>query len=426
MEIEELLEKTISRKAQLKLILITSVYWSLVASGVMVLSLTLSKIAVSYGLQPTKASLIASFTFLGMLIGAIIFGNLADIIGRKPLIGILVSLISIFSTLTGIKTTFSLLLVFRFITGLGLGGLLPVVNAYLAEFSPRLLRGRLLVILEGSWAIGSIIIGVIAVTIGKENYSLTYFAFIFGLFSLIFLRFVPESIKFLLKKGKTIEAKANLKLLGIDYNGEIEISKESASKVPVLNLFKEKYLPITLMIWYVWFTISFSYYAFFTWLPKVISSIVNTEITKSIQYTFTLLAMQLPGYAIGAYLIEAIGRKKSLFLSLLGTALMAFYFASSKTAGDILIRGSLLTIFCMSAWGIIYAYTPELYPTEFRATANGSAGAMARIAGILAPIFISTQFTNLKVAISILGIILTIGGLLTIFIGKETKGAKIE
>jgi putative MFS transporter len=152
---------------------------------------------------------------------------------------------------------------------------------------------------------------------------------------------------------------------------------------------------------------------------------INTQITKSIEYTFTLLVMQLPGYLIGAYLIEAIGRKKSLFISLLGTAIMAFFFASSKTANQILLNGSLLTIFCMSAWGIIYAYTPELYPTEFRATANGSAGALARVAGILAPIFISMHFKSISTAIYTLSVILVIGGILVLIIGKETKGKSI-
>jgi len=425
MEIEELLENKISKQVQTKLVIISSIFWSLVAAGVMVLSLTLSKIATAYGIEPTKASLIASFTFFGMLTGALLAGNIADIIGRKPLIGILVTIVSIFSALTGLKLNFTTLLIIRFIAGFGLGGLLPVVNAYLAEFSPRFVRGTLLVILEGSWAVGSIIIGIVAITIGKDNYSITYFVFALGLLTLILLKFIPESIKFLLKKGCEEEARKNLKLLGINYEGPIEISKEPALKVPVLNLFREKYLLITLMIWYVWFAISFSYYAFFTWLPKVISSMINTQITKSIEYTFTLLVMQLPGYLIGAYLIEAIGRKKSLFISLLGTAIMAFFFASSKTANQILLNGSLLTIFCMSAWGIIYAYTPELYPTEFRATANGSAGALARVAGILAPIFISMHFKSISTAIYTLSVILVIGGILVLIIGKETKGKSI-
>ncbi|BAL80158.1 MFS transporter [Caldisericum exile] len=425
MDIEELLEKRVSRSVQIKLVLISSIYWSIVAAGVMVLSLTLPKIAQTYGLQSTTASLIASSTFFGMLTGALLSGNIADIIGRKPLIGILVSIISIFSALSGLKINFSTLLLVRFITGFGLGGLLPVVNAYLTEFSPKVVRGRLLVILEGSWAIGSIIIGIVAITLGKTNYSVTYFVFLLGLLTLVFLKFIPESIKFLLKKGRIDEAKKNLILLGIDYDGVIEIKKESVLRVPILNLFREKYLAITLMVFYVWFVISFSYYAFFTWLPRVISSLIGTEITKSINYTFTMLVMQLPGYLLGAYIIETIGRKKSLFISLLGTSIMAFFFATSRTPNHILINGSLLTIFCMSAWGIIYAYTPELYPTEFRATANGSAGALARVAGILAPIFISSQFKNLTFAISTLGVILVIGGILVLVIGRETKGKSI-
>jgi putative MFS transporter len=86
-----------------------------------------------------------------------------------------------------------------------------------------------------------------------------------------------------------------------------------------------------------------------------------------------------------------------------------------------------MTIFCMSAWGVIYAYTPELFPTEFRASANGSAGSWARVAGIAAPIYISLLFNkSLTFAISFLGLMLFVASLWVLIKGYETKGKEIS
>lgn len=426
MKVEDFLEKKVSKRVQVKLLLVSALFWATVASGVMVMSLTLPKIALFYNIDQTKTSLIASFTFLGMLIGATFFGNVSDYFGRKPLIAITLVLTAVFTALTGIRMDFNLLLLVRFLAGMGMGGLLPVVNAYLAEFSPKSIRGRNLVLLEASWAIGSIIIGLFAVTVGKTNWQLDYYVFIFSLVFLFTLFSIPESVKFLLKKKRFGELNKNLEKIGIKEIEELEVEEEKAFRVPLANLFKKGYAGKTLMVWYMWFAISFAYYGFFSWLPKVISKLINTNLTTSTLYVFTLLVMQLPGYLIAAYLIEKVGRRLTLVLSFLLTGVMAYFFARSSSNTTLLVNGSLMTIFCMSAWGVVYAYTPELFPTEFRASANGSAGSFARLAGIVAPLYISLLFNkNLIFAITFLGIILLIASIWVLLGGVETKAKEI-
>lgn len=426
MKIEEFLEKKVKRNTQIKLLIVSSLFWATAAAGVMVMSLTLPKISAFYNIPQTKTSLIASFTFLGMLVGATIFGNLADYFGRKALITATLILAAVFTALTGVTLNFNLLLVVRFMAGLGMGGLLPVVNAYLAEFSPKFVRGRNLVLLEASWAIGSIIIGIVAVTVGKVKWQIDYYVFILTLAFLLALIKIPESPKFLLKKKRIEALKENLKQIGIQEIPEIEFEEEKTYKVPIANLFKKGFTGRTLMVWYMWFAISFAYYGFFSWLPKIISKLINTTLTTSTLYVFTLLVMQLPGYLLAAYFVEKIGRKITLFVSFLLTGIMAYFFARSGSNTTLLINGSLMTIFCMSAWGVVYAYTPELFPTEFRASANGSAGSWARVAGIIAPLYISILFNkNLIFAITFLGIILLIAAMWVLIKGVETRAKEI-
>lgn len=427
MKIEEFIEKFIKRNIQNRVLIVSSLFWATAAAGVMVMSFTLPRIAEVYNLSQTTTSLVASFTFLGMLLGATLFGNLADVFGRKTLLIITLILTSTFNALTGIKLNFQLLLLVRLLAGLGMGGLLPVANAFLAEYSPKLNRGRNLVLLEASWAIGSIVIGVVAITLGRSYWQTDYLVFLFALLFLIPLVFLSETPKFLIKKNKFPELQSSLQRFGINVPPHIEFETEKTFKVPIANLFKKGFAGRTIMIWYMWFAISFAYYGFFTWLPKIISKLANTTLTTSSLYLFTILIMQLPGYLLGAYFIEKIGRKPTLFFSFLGTAIMAFFFARSYTNTSILLNGSLMTIFCMSAWGVIYAYTPELFPTEFRASANGSAGSWARVAGIAAPIYISLLFNkSLTFAISFLGLMLFVASLWVLIKGYETKGKEIS
>jgi len=423
--IDRVVEKYVPTKKQVFMLFFTSLEWMFVAAGVMVLSLTLPDILKELPDAIAVKGTIASSVFIGMLIGAFSSGLFSDLFGRKWANISYLVIGAIFTLLTGNAKTHETFITFRLISGIGYGGLLPVVNAYLTEFTAIRIRGRFLTLLESSWAIGSILMGLFTVlTLNTLGWRWSYYGLsIISISLLIIVLLLPESPKIAyLKKGK----EGLEKVLGNKVSEEIEITKHV--KVPFLSLFNREYLSQTIMIWTLWFSVSFVYYGLFVWAPKIFSSKGITP-QSSLWYTFFMLVMQLPGYLLAAYLIEKIGRKKSTAFFFIGTALSALLMASVASQIALLFSSVIISVFCLGAWGMVYAYTPELYPTKMRALGNGAAGVMARIAGILAPYytaFVMDKTNSITLVMIPMAILTIISATFALIVGKETKGIPVE
>ncbi|HQP58054.1 MAG TPA: MFS transporter, partial [Petrotogaceae bacterium] len=160
MTLDNFIQQNVSRKKRLFLLIISSIGWALVAAGVMVTSLTINDIVAYWKLSKVFSAVMASSTFFGMIAGAVSSGLISDTFGRKNSCVIFSFIFTLFSFLGGVASTPEMFLTFRIIAGFGMGGLLPALNTYLAEFLNISIRGMYLVLLEASWAVGSIILGV--------------------------------------------------------------------------------------------------------------------------------------------------------------------------------------------------------------------------------------------------------------------------
>ncbi|HPF17251.1 MAG TPA: MFS transporter [Thermotogota bacterium] len=426
MIIDKVIEKYVPRKKQTVLLFLTSLQWMLAAAGVMVMSLTLPSVIEDLPSSALIKGSLASSVFVGMLFGALISGFLSDWFGRKYTNIIFLLIAGSFSMMTGLANTGEQFALFRLLSGFGYGGLLPVVNAYLTEFTSIKIRGRYLTYLESSWAIGSILLGLFSVlTLDSFGWRPSYFALAIFCIPLLIIAFtLPKSPKYAFLKGGKPALEKALKLKIAE-----DIEMHPPVKIPFIELLKNTYRSRTLMIWFAWFSISFTYYGIFTWAPKIFAS-RGIEHTSALWYTFFMLLMQLPGYLLAAFLIERIGRKKTAIFFFTGTGLavlLLFIVHSSFTA---LLFAVILSVFCMGAWGFVYAYTPELFPTEMRALGNGSSQVMARISGIIAPYYatflIETGgYTTVVMTVTLAFFMLT-GAFFFAKNAVETKGKAIE
>ncbi|WP_456396886.1 MFS transporter [Thermococcus sp.] len=374
-----------------------------------------------------KLGSLGSAALFGMLFGAWLFGMLADHIGRKKTLILTLVTFSLGSIVSSLAESLDQLIALRFIVGLGLGGSLPVASSYFAEFMPRSIRGAMISILESFWAIGTIIIGVVALLVRADWRSILLFGGAI-LFILPLLLPLPESPRFLLVKGQISEAKKILKRI---FGVEVRLQKppEEHRKASIADLWR-KYSRRTLMLSIAWFSVAFAYYGFFIWLPKFLSATLGITVFRSFQYFIITAIAQLPGYWSAAYLIERIGRRKTLssYLLLSGIAGVAFYLAtSSANEAMILTSAILFSFFNLGAWGAIYAYTPELYPTAVRGTGTGWAGAMARIGGGIAPILAGRimEVSGAALAVLVIAVVSIIGALDVLALGEETKGKEL-
>jgi putative MFS transporter len=172
----------------------------------------------------------------------------------------------------------------------------------------------------------------------------------------------------------------------------------------------------------------YSYYGIFTWLPSLLVK-SGHDLVKSFEFLLYMTLAQIPGYFVAAYLVDRIGRKPTLSGFLAACAGCAYLFGNAVTISDILLWGCLLSFFNLGAWGLLYTYTPEMYPTHARGTGVGSAAAFGRIGGILAPIVVGALFTGPDTFATIFAMftaVLLIIALNVMLLGEETMNRSLE
>lgn len=397
-------QKKISKN---KLLGIAGLAWMFDAMDVGILSFVIAALAIDWNLSPEQMGWIGSVNSIGMAVGALVFGVFADKVGRKKIFMITLLLFSIASGLSALTTTLAAFLILRFFVGMGLGGELPVASTLVSESVEAKERGKVVVLLESFWAAGWIISAIIAYFIIPDyGWRIALIITALPAFYAIYLRLkLPDSPKYTEKKSETRTIMQNMS-----------------------EVWSKKYAKRTLMLWIVWFTVVFSYYGMFLWLPSVMV-IKGFTLIKSFEYVLIMTIAQLPGYFSAAWLIERAGRKFVLITYLLGTAASAFIFGSAETTTLLMVSGILLSFFNLGAWGALYAYSPEQYPTVIRATGSGMAASVGRIGGILGPLLVGTLVMRgyeIGYIFTIFCIAIVIGVLAVLFLGTETKQIELE
>jgi putative MFS transporter len=380
----------------------------------------------------------ATVGFIGMAVGGFLFGSLGDLIGRKKAFIGTVFLYSFFSLLCAAAPNVTLLFVFRFIAGIGLGGCLPVDMAMLSEFMPPKYRGKLIAFLGVFWVGGATAVGLVSAWLSPlQNFRLIFIAA--GLPVLLIFLFrlaIPESPLYLYRKGKAEEANRILKRVhGIDMDaGELFESnpetktddrKEGLVQGLLASLVKVwRHSPgVTFMVWYAYASVLFIYYGVILWLPKILIA-SGYKTYAAFLFTSYITLVGLLGVLLCIYLVDKIGRKWSLVISfiLMGAALYAFAFALHAPASSFVLLAAY-DFFESIALAILYVYIPECYPTLLRVTGFGWATAVTRVTSSFSPLVFSFIWSAMglpnTMLISMLALIL--GGLLILKFGRETK-----
>ncbi|WP_017382079.1 MFS transporter [Paenisporosarcina sp. TG-14] len=400
-------EKEVKPLTRNKLLGIAGLGWMFDAMDVGILSFVIAALAIEWNLSPGQMGWIGSVNSFGMAIGALVFGLLADRVGRKRVFIITLVLFSVASGLSAFSTTLAIFLIFRFFVGMGLGGELPVASTLVAESVEAKERGRVVVLLESFWAAGWLIAALISYFIIPDyGWRVALIITALPAFYAIYLRLkLPDSPQFTAKKVRNRTYGQNIKAL-----------------------WSKAYAKPTLMLWILWFTVVFSYYGMFLWLPSVMV-IKGFDLITSFKYVLLMTLAQLPGYFTAAWLIEIAGRKFVLVTYLLGTAASAFAFGNADTTMSLIVFGAFLSFFNLGAWGALYAYTPEQYPSVIRATGAGMAASIGRIGGILGPLLVGTLVMrgyDIGWIFSIFCVAIVIGVLAVVILGVETKQTELE
>lgn len=417
---------------QRRLLGVCGITWAADAAEILLIGFALPSITDEFGLGSVSGGLIATVTFVGMLVGAWLWGPLADRIGRRLGFQLTVLIFAVFGLLSAFAPNPTWLLVLRGITGFGLGGALPLDFSLYAEYLPSRHRGRNLVLLESFWALGTIaaagLAWVLVPTVGWRP--LLASSALAALLVLWIRARVPESPRYLAVMGRTEEARRIVEQIAQD-NGrptpEGDIAAPSTgAQGGLASLFLPQFRTATVMLWVVWFCISLGYYGLFVWLPTVFVQQGFTFL-ETYGYTFLLALAQVPGYFSAAWLIERWGRKLTLVVYLAISGAATFLFAVAPSTALLISGGVLMSFFSLGAWGALYAYTPEMYPTVIRGTGFGYASGMTRIAGSIAPILGGVLLSiSLLVPLTLYAAAFVVGAGTVWWLGVETRGQPLS
>lgn len=426
--LEEAVEAIGFGRFQRKLLLICGAGWAADAMEVLIIAFVIPAVIKEWGLQPQQAGFLGTAIFLGMLAGAWFWGTISDYIGRKWGFQLTVLVDSVFGLLSALAPSFPALVILRALTGFGVGGTLPVDYSIFAEYLPKEKRGRYLVILESFWALGTIVAAALAwIIVPHVGWRwLLAISAVPGLIIYFIRRYVPESPRYLLINGRKEEARAVLEQVARENGADVRIPALApltrTQRITVTALWRRPFARVTLMLWVVWFAISLGYYGVFIWLPRIFVQQGFTFL-RSYQNVFIMALAQLPGYFSAAYLVDRWGRKPTLGVYLILSGIFTYLFAVVTNLPLILVAAVWMSFFTLGAWGSLYAYTPEVYPTEVRTTGMGWASGMTRIAGAIAPTLGGYLLPiSLTLALTLYAVAFIVGGLAVLALGVETRG----
>lgn len=383
-------------------------------------------------LTPVQAGAVGSYSLVGMMIGAFIFGPWADHIGKKKVLAICMILFSVFTLGAGLSPNTTVFTVMRFIAALGMGGLMPMVISLMTEYSPKRNRALIVATMYCGYSLGGILANLIGMYIVPEtDWRIIYWIGIIPFLTLPFyFKFFPESLSFHVIRKNSPEVAALLKrvnpsgIYGSNDSYQFSNGQKALSGSTVKKLFENKRAFSTLAIWLAVFSCLLMVYGLNTWLPKIMQQ-SGYGLTSSLSFNLVLCCGQVLGSLLGGYMAEKVGHKRVLIsLYLIG----ALCFVSLSLTSNLFLLYILILVGGACTVGnmnLTNPYITEYYPPEARATGMGWALGFGRIGAILAPTLIAYILAigiapqNAFLAFAIPSLI----GAIALFLVKEKYGS---
>lgn len=356
---------------------------------VFIYGVVLPELMKQWQLTAPQAGSLASWALFGMMGGALLFGPLGDRIGRKRTIALCFGLFSVSTFCNGFAATPTEFGIFRFLAGLGCGGLMPNAVALTNEYAPKRLRSTLVAVMFSGYAVG----GMVAAGIGifmlpRFGWQAMFFAAAAPLVLLpLLLRALPESVGFLIRSGREEQARAVLTRLVPDNAptaGKLVYQNAGSTSASVAELFRHNRTLGTLAMWLCFFCCLLMVYALGSWLPQLMRS-AGYSLGSSLSFLLALNFGGMLGAICGGRIADRFGLPRvviayfalgALCIALLGTnpampvLYLLIFIAGAGTTGTQIL---------------LYASVAEFYNLSVRSTGLGWASGMGRVGAIVGP-----------------------------------------
>lgn len=368
------------------------------------------------GLNPTQIGWLASVGLYGMLLGAIIFGTIADRIGRKKATILAVIVYSVFTGMIGYSHGMTEFIIFRFLGGAGIGGLLPNLASIMSEYTPASIRSFLMTAFSSSNPLGTVIVaGLGALLLANHGWRFMFWLAFVPLLAVPILNYYfPESMAFYVKKREKSKIRNTLMLANTGFvpseEDDYVISRFNNAKVSFSSLFRGGFAKITILFWLMTISNYIVIYAMATWLPQLMMKegypLASGLWFLAIYYVGQTLVPLFGGWVADKYTCKA--------------TLAVVYPVIAIAIGLLSIKSNMFTLTVLlfiagggisSAIGVLYPFLTQSYPLSVRSTATGWALGIGRLGGVLGPI-VGGILLSLKVPVGINFIAFAIPGVI--------------
>ncbi len=392
-----------------------------------------------WGLNTQQTGMILSMGYLGQLLGAILFGWLAEKVGRLKVLLFTILLFVSMDIACLFAAGAGMMMAFRFVQGIGTGGEVPVASAYVNEMIGSKGRGRFFLLYEVMFLLGLVGAGLIGYfLVPAYGWKAMFIVGLVPAVLMIPLRwFLHESPRWLAANGRYEEADVIVSKMEASARASgKELPKPKILATPIKRasdwkeLFQGIYLRRTLSIWAMWFTSYMVANGTITWLPTLYRQVFNLPLQTSIFYGFLTSITGVVAAVICALLIDKVGRKRWYTGALLVAPLplLALAWLGATSAVQVLVLASLAYAIVQTVTFSLYLYSAEIYPTRLRALGTGAGSAWLRLGSSAGPMLVGFIMSamGIQYVFATFAVILLIGALLTVFFAVETKGKALE
>jgi putative MFS transporter len=348
---------------------------------------------------------ITSAGFAGMFVGALAGGRFADLAGRRRALVISILIYTVASLCTASAWDTTSMLVCRFVTGIGLA-MTVVANTYVSEVFPAAARGRYLSVILTIGLLGipaTAWVARLVVPVAPLGWRLIFLWGGLGIVSLIFVRRMPESPRWLLQRKRSGEAEAALEQFEAAARAQYgalaapdpsQADQAHRHHVPYRELFVPGQRANTLTLIVVWVFQTVGAYGFLAWVPTLLVD-HGFSIVRSLTFTSVIAICNPIGALVASFLVERIDRKWYITFNAIAVAVFGLLYGFTFEPARIMLFGALVVMGLQSFVAAIYAYTPELFPTRLRASGHGLVYGLGRLANVVGPLVVSALYASM-------------------------------
>jgi MFS family permease len=387
--------------------------WALDAFDVMLYSFCLTTIMDEWHLKPAEAGFMVTVTLFASSFGGILFGEVADRVGRKKALMATVLLFSICSGLSGLAQNLTQLAIARTLLGLGMGGEWASGALLVSETWPAQHRGKAIGFMQAGWAIGYIAAAIAGATILPR----------FGWRAMFFLGIAPALFTLWIRRRVDepaiwLEAKRT----------GVTAQRMAGSFV---RIFEKDLLRFTLLCTLTSAFVMFAYWGLFTWMPGFLAQPLEKGgaglgIAKAPLWIIPMMIGAFVGYITFGFIADKIGRRPTFAAYLVISAILVWIFGNTRDATQLMVLGPLVGFFGSGYFSVFGAFIAELFPTRARGAGVGFCYNAGRMLSALAPTLIGSLSVKygLGGALTFVAIAF-LGGAVSIFLLPETRGREL-